>query len=309
MQGLGRWSASSEGDSDELRAFAVQQREEGTIHPSADDDYDTALSDAWGGPKRPRWHRAAMQQFPEQYREQHGRRALVTGGSGGIGFYVAKLLAAVGMVIVLPARPDLAHETIGAAAAIRAAVPGAVVEVPTVALDLASFASVHEFSAHLRDGGQPIDVLCLNAGRGGAAHDKAELTVDKNEAIMQAVPIARVCSTAQHASPAAARLRGYMYPRHPTPHLLCAGQPAVTRPAGSRAATQPEEERICPNRRPLKQRAQQRGSQPRRRPCGQATRCQPVAPIQPHQGWPLPAYASPQRAPRTGRRHRSRKRG
>ena len=88
-------------------------------------------------------------------------------------------------VVVLPARPDLQFETQGAAAAIRAALPKAIVEVPDVPLDLASYESVRAFGEHMRTGGSTIDVLCLNAARGGSESDKAEVTADDHEATMQ----------------------------------------------------------------------------------------------------------------------------
>lgn len=176
-----------EGDSDAVRRVAIQQRDEGTLHPGSEEDYDSAIAYQWGGPERPRWFGAAMKLFPAEadMQLQQGRRALITGGSGGIGFYVAKLLAAVGLVVVLPARPDLLFETQGAADAIRAALPNATVEIPDVPLDLASYESVRTFARHLDDSGSAIDVLCLNAARSGSENDKPENTVDGHEATMQ----------------------------------------------------------------------------------------------------------------------------
>ena len=101
--------ARATGDSKEFRSLAASVRDEASLHPSADDDadYNALLHDTWGGPAAPRWFDAAMEQLPQQHASQRGRRALVTGSSSGIGFFVAKLLAAVGMVIILPARPQL----------------------------------------------------------------------------------------------------------------------------------------------------------------------------------------------------------
>jgi len=179
-------------DDESVRATAISLRDTGaldgldlTLHPSADDDYESAIAQQWGGPAEPRWLTAAMKRLPQDHGHQRGRRALITGGSGGVGFFAAKLLAAVGLIVVLPARPGLEFETRGAAAAIRAAVPGAAVEIPDVPLDLASFASVRAFGTHVRDSAHPIDVLCLNAGRGGSAREARQVTVDQEEIVMQ----------------------------------------------------------------------------------------------------------------------------
>merc|ERR1711938_287016 len=131
------------------------------MHPSMD-SYDGAMAQTWGGPP-PRWYPAALEQWPSRFAAAAGRRALVTGGTGGIGFYVAKLLCRVGLTVILPSRPDLSHEAASAAAAISAAVPDAAVVVPEVPLDLGSFASVRAFGAHMRaSGSAPIDTLVLN---------------------------------------------------------------------------------------------------------------------------------------------------
>ena len=172
-----------------LRQLALDQRDKGTVlHPSMS-DYDGEMSKMWGGPP-PRWFASAMGAFPKRFSHMAGRTALVTGGTGGIGFYVAKLLCRVGLTVVLPARPQLEHEAASAAAAITAAVPGATVLIPGVPLDLASFASVRAFGAHMRSlppEGSPdrIDALVLNAGRGGSAVGANEASVDGHEVIMQ----------------------------------------------------------------------------------------------------------------------------
>lgn len=174
------------------RASAIFLRDTGTtdgmdatLHPTEEDDYEAAIAHQWGGPKEPRWLKSAMTRLSKDHADQRGRRALITGGSGGIGFFAAKILAAVGLVIVLPARPGLEFEARGAAAAIRAAVPGAKVEVPKVTLDLASYDSVRAFGAHLRADAKPLDVLCLNAARGGSSRDTRQLTSDGEEATVQ----------------------------------------------------------------------------------------------------------------------------
>jgi len=82
------------------------------------------------------------------------KRALVTGGSRGLGLAAAAALAAAGAAVVLAART--AGEVEDAAAAIRAAGGDA----SAVAIDVSSVASVAEWIA----GEPPFDVLVNNAG-------------------------------------------------------------------------------------------------------------------------------------------------
>ncbi|GAB4082216.1 SDR family NAD(P)-dependent oxidoreductase [Modestobacter muralis] len=89
-----------------------------------------------------------------------GKRAVLTGGSDGIGLVIARRLAAAGAELVLPVRNRGKGET--AVAEIRARVPGADITLHT--LDLSSLASVTAFSAALLADGRPIDVLINNAG-------------------------------------------------------------------------------------------------------------------------------------------------
>lgn len=89
-----------------------------------------------------------------------GRRALVTGGSDGIGLRIASRLAAAGAEVILPVRNAVKGE---------AAVRRILVETPSAAvstrpLDLASLASVAALGATLRDEGAPIHLLVNNAG-------------------------------------------------------------------------------------------------------------------------------------------------
>jgi len=89
-----------------------------------------------------------------------GRRALVTGGSDGIGLRIATRLAAAGAEILLPVRNAAKGEA--AAAAIRREVPGAVIAQES--LDLSSLASVAALGARLRTEGAPLHLLVNNAG-------------------------------------------------------------------------------------------------------------------------------------------------
>ncbi|MFI6078240.1 SDR family oxidoreductase [Actinoplanes sp. NPDC051343] len=89
-----------------------------------------------------------------------GRRALVTGASGGLGLELATRLADAGAEVLLAVR----DEAKGAAALerIRDVVPGA--EVSVRRLDLASLKSVAELGDRLGDEGWPIHLLVNNGG-------------------------------------------------------------------------------------------------------------------------------------------------
>ncbi|MFK0402907.1 SDR family oxidoreductase [Microbacterium sp. NPDC090225] len=89
-----------------------------------------------------------------------GRRAVVTGGSDGIGLRIATRLAAAGAELVLPVRNAKKGEA--AASAIRTAAPDARVQI--AALDLSSLASVAALGERLRADGRPIHLLVNNAG-------------------------------------------------------------------------------------------------------------------------------------------------
>ncbi|SDF01101.1 NAD(P)-dependent dehydrogenase, short-chain alcohol dehydrogenase family [Blastococcus aurantiacus] len=89
-----------------------------------------------------------------------GKRAVLTGGSDGIGLVIARRLAAAGADLVLPVRNRGKGQA--AVAEIRARVPGATITLHP--LDLASLESVAAFSSALLEEGRPIDVLINNAG-------------------------------------------------------------------------------------------------------------------------------------------------
>src|SRR5829696_5735154 len=89
-----------------------------------------------------------------------GKRAVLTGGSDGIGLEIAKRLAAAGAEVVLPVR----NRSKGQAAIveIRAVAPDATVVLR--ALDLSSLESVAALGETLRAEGVPIHLLINNAG-------------------------------------------------------------------------------------------------------------------------------------------------
>ena len=185
-----------------LVRLAVQQRDEGSVLvPSSHAtighaEYDAKMSETWGGPL-PRLFPLAVIEFPQQYASATKRTALITGGSGGIGFYVARLLCQVGLAVMIPARPGLEHEANAAVQAIMHAVPGAQVWTPEPPLDLGDFTSVRKFGREMRRSKQRIDTLVLNAGRGGAAAGSLEASVDGHELIMQVNLLSHALLTAE----------------------------------------------------------------------------------------------------------------
>ncbi|ROQ38704.1 NAD(P)-dependent dehydrogenase (short-subunit alcohol dehydrogenase family) [Frondihabitans sp. PhB188] len=89
-----------------------------------------------------------------------GQRAVVTGGSDGIGRRIATRLAAAGAEVVLPVRnPAKGAATVET---IRAAVPSAAVTLRQ--LDLSSLESVAALADTLAGEGDPIRILVNNAG-------------------------------------------------------------------------------------------------------------------------------------------------
>jgi NAD(P)-dependent dehydrogenase (short-subunit alcohol dehydrogenase family) len=92
--------------------------------------------------------------------DQHGRLALVTGGSDGIGLKIATRLARAGAELVLPVRNMRKGEA--AADSIRSQIPDA--EITLASLDLSSLASVAALGEELNSGGRPIHVMINNAG-------------------------------------------------------------------------------------------------------------------------------------------------
>ncbi len=89
-----------------------------------------------------------------------GRRALVTGGSDGMGVTIVDRLAAAGAHVLVPVRNRSKGEAV--AAEVRARHAGARVEV--LDLDLASLASVEALGRTLLDEGEPLHLLVNNAG-------------------------------------------------------------------------------------------------------------------------------------------------
>ncbi|MEO7125046.1 MAG: SDR family oxidoreductase [Nakamurella sp.] len=88
------------------------------------------------------------------------KRAIVTGGSDGIGLSIARTLAAAGAEVLLPVRNPRKGQA--AIAAIKQSVPTA--KVTLRVLDLSSLASIAALGETLQAEGHPIHILINNAG-------------------------------------------------------------------------------------------------------------------------------------------------
>lgn len=104
--------------------------------------------------------------------QQSGRQAVVTGGSGGLGFEIALALARAGTDVILAGRDGAKAR--GALARIRPLAPDALVRFEQ--LDLADLRSVADFAARMAAPKHPIDLLVNNAGM--MASGARRITVD-----------------------------------------------------------------------------------------------------------------------------------
>jgi NAD(P)-dependent dehydrogenase (short-subunit alcohol dehydrogenase family) len=102
----------------------------------------------------------------------HGRLAVVTGSTSGVGLGLATRLAAAGAAVIMAIRNRTKGER--AVAHIRATVPDAKLTIKQ--LDLASLASVAALGEELNTEGRPIDILVNNAAV--IAHRERETTAD-----------------------------------------------------------------------------------------------------------------------------------
>lgn len=97
---------------------------------------------------------------PAQIPDLHGRRAVITGVTGGLGFHTALELGRRGAELVVTARnPEKATDTVRR---LRKELPDVAVEV--LSLDLADLADVRRAAKELTSRHDRIDVLVNNAG-------------------------------------------------------------------------------------------------------------------------------------------------
>lgn len=89
-----------------------------------------------------------------------GKRAVVTGASGGLGAETARALCGAGAEVTLAARDVEKAE--GVAASIRAAQPGA--RVAVAHLDLTSLDDIRQCADRILESGDSLDLLINNAG-------------------------------------------------------------------------------------------------------------------------------------------------
>jgi NAD(P)-dependent dehydrogenase (short-subunit alcohol dehydrogenase family) len=109
---------------------------------------------------------------------QSGKTIVVTGGNGGIGYFVSEQLAAAGARVVLASRSE--QKADAAAASIRSRVPGA--QLDFVKLNLSSLGAIREAAAKIRTLGS-VDVLINNAGA-TTGSSKRETTEDGLEFVV-----------------------------------------------------------------------------------------------------------------------------
>ena len=123
--------------------------------------------------------------------DQYGKLAIVTGGTGGLGYETALELARAGAEVILAGRNQA--KGVAAIQRIRADVSGAKVRFELI--DLGSLESVAKFSERLLKTDRPIDILVNNAGV--MALPKRETTKDGFELQFGTNHLAHFALTAQ----------------------------------------------------------------------------------------------------------------
>lgn len=107
--------------------------------------------------------------------------ALITGGSSGIGFELARQLAIAGYDLVIVADNE---KKLARAAADLAAMPEAP-HVEAIAVDLATRDGVRTVYDKLRESGRPLDVLAANAGIGVTGDFARETDLEQELTLIQ----------------------------------------------------------------------------------------------------------------------------
>jgi 2-hydroxycyclohexanecarboxyl-CoA dehydrogenase len=108
-----------------------------------------------------------------------GKRAVVTGGAGGIGTAICRRLASEGAFVWI------VDSDAEAASAVAEALRGEGGGVDWRAVDLSDAGAIHGFVGEITKGGERVDVLCNNAGinRRGALLDVTEADWDLSFAV------------------------------------------------------------------------------------------------------------------------------
>ncbi len=107
-----------------------------------------------------------------------GRTVLITGATSGLGFAVAKNLAARGARLLLVSRREAVKEL----EAVRSACQGVGASVKMLRADMRDFSSIRTLAAGLADAGERIDVTISNAA---VVPSSARETIDGYEEMLQ----------------------------------------------------------------------------------------------------------------------------
>jgi len=134
---------------------------------------------------------------PSSLPTQSGKTFAVTGGSSGIGYFIAEQLTAAGASVILLARSEKRADA--AIATIRTVTPTA--QLAFIPFDLASLASVSAAASAL----PPVDGIVLNAGLTSATAGR-ELTADGLERMVGENYVAHFALVAQSLSKVSGRV-------------------------------------------------------------------------------------------------------
>ncbi|GAB1598296.1 hypothetical protein Ahia01_000106500 [Argonauta hians] len=110
---------------------------------------------------------------------QHGRVAIVTGGTSGIGYYTVKTLCSLGMHVIIASQSK--KNIRRAIECIKKEQPDAVVE--GFEVDMGSIKSVHKFALEFKSRRLPLHILINNAGVMFVPYKKTEDGMERHIAV------------------------------------------------------------------------------------------------------------------------------